>query len=88
MTRQYNSKSFKQEDIARIKEIIKEGGQILQEIEDLQEGLRETIKAIAEEIDVKPSQLTKAVKLAHKNGITEEREKLDEIEDILSAAGY
>lgn len=83
----YNSKSFKQEDITRIKQLIIEGGQTLQEIEDLNEGLNDTIKAIAEEIEVKPSQLKKAIKVAHKNSMIEEREKLDEIEDILGAAG-
>lgn len=84
---QYNSKSFKQEDITRIKQLILEGGQTLQEIEDLNEGLNDTIKAIAEEIEVKPAQLKKAIKVAHKNSMMEEREKLDEIEDILDAAG-
>jgi len=83
----YNSKSFKQEDITRIKQLILEGGQTLQEIEDLNEGLNDTIKAIAEEIEVKPAQLKKAIRVAHKNSMMEEREKLDEIEDILGAAG-
>jgi len=84
---EYNSKSFRQEDITRIKQLILEGGQTLQEIEDLNEGLNDTIKAIAEEIEVKPAQLKKAIKYAHKNSMIEEREKLDEIEDILGAAG-
>lgn len=64
-----------------------EGCQVLQEIEDLNEGLADTIKAIAEEIEVKPAQLKKAIKIAHKNSMIEEREKLDEIDDILQAAG-
>lgn len=85
--REYNSKSFKQEDIIRIKQLMTEGCQVLQEIEDLNEGLADTIKAIAEEIEVKPAQLKKAIKIAHKNSMIEEREKLDEIDDILQAAG-
>ena len=84
---EHNSKSWRQEDITRIKQLILEGGQTLQEIEDLNEGLNDTIKAIAEEIEVKPAQLKKAIKYAHKNSMIEEREKLDEIEDILGAAG-
>lgn len=82
----YNQKSFRQEDIVRIKQLVKEGCQVMQEIEDLNEGLKETVKAIADEIQVKPSQLNKAIKVAHKNTIAEEREKLDEIEDLLDAA--
>lgn len=85
--RQYNRKGFSGEDIIRIKQLISEGCQVNQEIEDLKEGLRETVKAIAEEIDVKPSQLNKAIRIAYKQNLHEEREALDEIEDILEAAG-
>lgn len=85
--RQYNSKGFSSEDIIRIKQLISEGCQVNQEIDDLKEGLRDTVKAVAEEIDVKPSQLNRAIRVAHKQNLHEEREALDEIEDILSAAG-
>ena len=85
--REYNSKGFSSEDIIRIKQLISEGCQVNQEIDDLKEGLRDTVKAVAEEIDVKPSQLNRAIRVAHKQNLHEEREALDEIEDILSAAG-
>ena len=45
--RQYNRKSFKAEDIARLKQLVNEGCQVKQEIDDLNAGLRETVKAIA-----------------------------------------
>ena len=85
--REYNSKGFSSEDIIRIKQLISEGCQVNQEIDDLKEGLRDTVKAVAEEIDVKPSQLNRAIRVAPKQNFHEEREALDEIEDILSAAG-
>lgn len=85
--KQYNRKGFTGEDIIRIKQLISEGCQVNQEIDDLKEGLRDTVKAIAEEIDVKPSQLNKAIRIAHKQNLHEERDALDEIEDILDAAG-
>ena len=50
--REYNRKGFTGEDIIRIKQLISEGCQVNQEIDDLKEGLRDTVKAIAEEIDV------------------------------------
>ena len=50
-------------------------------------GLSETVKAIAEEMEVKPTQLNKALRIAFKASISEEREAFDEIEDILAAAG-
>lgn len=84
---QYNRKSFKQEDIARLKQLINEGCQVKQEVDDLNAGLRETVKAIAEELEIKPAQLNKAIRIAHKNNMEEEQEAMAEIEDILSAAG-
>ena len=47
----------------------------------------ETVKAIAEELDVKAAHLNKAIKIAHKATLQDERDKLVEIEDILEAAG-
>lgn len=85
--RQYNRKSFKAEDITRLKQLIMDGCTVLQEVEDLQQGLNETIKAIAEELELKPAQLKKAIRVAHKQSFDEEQEKMSELEDILSAAG-
>ena len=85
--REYNQKSFKSEDIVRLKQLINEGCEVHQEIDDLKAGLSETVKAIAEELELKPSQLNKAIRIAHKASMSEEREKLNEIEDILDAVG-
>ena len=38
----------------------------MQEIEDLQTGLRDTVKAVAEELEIKPTLINKAIKIAHK----------------------
>lgn len=87
MDRQYNRSSLKPEDVARLKKLFDEGIQVLEEIADLNAGLSETIKAIGEELEIKPSQLKKAISVAHKNGLAEERDKLDEIEDLLDVVG-
>jgi len=80
-------KELSADDVKRLKEIVKEGCIVLQECKDLMEGLNDTIKAIAEEIDVKPSQLKKAITVAHKNTLEEEREKFEILEDILANVG-
>lgn len=85
--RQYNVKSWSKNDTVRLKEIVREGLKINQEITDLKEGLSETVKAIAEELSIKPAQINRAIKIAAKGTMGEERDKLDEIEDILIAAG-
>lgn len=85
--RETNKASWRQEDIARLKKLFDEGMQVMQEIEDLKAGLSETVKAIAEELDVKAAHLNKAIKVAHKATLQDERDNLTEIEDILEAAG-
>lgn len=82
-----NSRVYTQEDINRLKQLISEGCNVLTEIDTLKEGLSETVKAIAEEVDIKPAQLMKAIKIANKVSLTEERDKFSEIEEILAAVG-
>jgi DNA-binding MarR family transcriptional regulator len=60
---------------------------VLQEIEDLTVGLNETIKAIAEELEIKPSTLKKAVKIAYKAKLGETNRDHDELNTILETVG-
>ena len=46
---------YGQDEKAKLERLVKEGVTVLQEIEDLQGGLKETVKAVAEELNVKPS---------------------------------
>jgi hypothetical protein len=71
------------EEKAKLERLINEGSTVLREIEDLQEGLKETVKAVAEELDVKPSIINKAIKIAHKDNWKSHEEEWDEIEMIL-----
>ena len=81
------NKVFNQEEIARLKKLVTEGDQVLHEVDALNTGLRETVKAIAEEMDLKPSVLMKAVKIAHKAKFQEEYDKFDELETFLESIG-
>jgi len=81
------NKVFNQEEVARLKKLIQEGDQVLHEVDALSTGLRETVKAIAEEMDIKPSILMKAVKVAHKAKFTDERDNFDELETIVEVVG-
>ena len=75
------------ENVARLKQLIADGVQILQECEDLKEGLRDTVKAVAEELDVKPAQLNKLIKICQKGSMNDQREAFDEIEELYQAGG-
>jgi Mn-dependent DtxR family transcriptional regulator len=71
------------EEKTKLEPLINEGSTVLREIEDLQEGLKETVKAVAEELDIKPSIISKAIKIAHKDNWKVHEEEWDEIETIL-----
>lgn len=81
------NRSFNGEEQARLKKLIDEGCQVKSEVEMLNEGLRDTVKAIAEEMDLKPSILNKAINIAHKASWTDEQDKYDELETILETVG-
>ena len=81
------NRTFNQEEQARLKKLIDEGMQVTYEIENLKEGLRDTVKAIAEEMDLKPGVLNKAIRIAHKASFQEEYDKFDELETILETVG-
>jgi transposase-like protein len=81
------NRTFNEEEKARLKRLIDEGMQVTYEIDALKEGLRDTVNAIAEEMDLKPAILSKAIKVAHKASLGDERDKFDELESILEAVG-
>ena len=76
-----------QSDKDRLINIINEGVKVNQEIDDLREGLRETVKAIAEELEIKPSLLNKAIKIAQKGDWNLKQDEMDDLEAILTATG-
>ena len=61
-----NSRVFTAEQKAKLTQIINEGMQVMHEIETLNGGLTDTIKAVAEEMEIKPAMLKKAIRIAHK----------------------
>lgn len=81
------ARMFSAEDKAKLTRLINEGVQVTTEIQTLKEGLSETVKAIAEEMDMKPAVLQKAIRIAHKSSLGEERNKMTEVEEVLEAVG-
>ena len=60
---------------------------VMQEVEDLQEGLSDTVKAIAEEMQIKPTVLKKAMRTAYKADFDKHSDEYSELENILSTVG-
>jgi len=64
-----------------------EGIQVTGEVEALREGLKDTVKAIAEEMDMKPAVLNKAIRIAYKNEFANVQDSFNAVEEILQATG-
>jgi hypothetical protein len=82
-----SARMFTTEQKAKLTQIISEGIGVLQEIEDLNAGLNDTIKAIAEEMEIKPAILKKAIKIAQKSKLGETNQEHDDLNTILETVG-
>jgi hypothetical protein len=82
-----SSKIFSAEEKAKLTQIINEGSRVMHEIETLNGGLTDTIKAVAEEMEIKPSVLKKAIRLAHKAEFGKEQQDHELLETILTTVG-
>ena len=82
-----SEKTFNGEQKLKLTQIINEGMQVTQEIETLTDGLNDTIKAIAEELEIKPSVLKKAIRLAHKGEFGKPKQDHELLETILESVG-
>jgi uncharacterized membrane protein YgcG len=82
-----SNRTFNATETAKLNQIINEGMQVTLEIETLQGGLNDTVKAIAEELDIKPNVLKKAIKLAHKSEFGREQQDHELLEQILVTVG-
>lgn len=81
------SRTFNQEATTKLKQVVNEGISVLQEIEVLNSGLTDTVKAIAEELEIKPSILKKAIKTAYKQNLEATNEDNEELNTILQTVG-
>ena len=81
------SKIFSSEQKAKLTQLVNEGIAVLQEVEDLSTGLNDTVKAVAEELQIKPSILKKAIKIAQKSKFSETNQDHETVTDILETVG-
>jgi transposase-like protein len=82
-----NTKTFSGDQKIKLIQLINEGMQVMHEVETLNAGLNDTIKAIAEELEIKPTVLKKAIKIAHKAELGKTRQDHELLETILETAG-
>ena len=81
------SQTFSPEQKKKLEMLFKEGISVMSEVEVLNEGLADTIKAVAEEFEIKPTVLKKAVRVAYKVNFQQASDDYDVLETILETVG-
>lgn len=75
----------------KISDMLEAGEKVLEEVDTLKDGLKDAVKNLAEELDVKPSVINKAIRLSYKNrnsnAIEEAQSEMTDVEVILNAGG-
>ena len=82
-----SDRTYGQEEKAKLERLVQEGVTVLQEIEDLQGGLKDTVKAVAEELDIKPALINKAIKIAQKRDWDKHADAFDDLETLVATVG-
>jgi|TARA_B110000211_G_C14046461_1_gene539191 ribosomal protein S19 len=73
---------------AKLERLVSEAVSVMQEVEDLQSSLKDTVKAVAEELNIKPSLINKAIKVAQKRDWNRVKDEFDDLETIVATVGY
>lgn len=80
-------KDFSGDQRIKLTQLVNQGMAAMHEIETLREGLSDTVKAVAEELGVKPAILKKAIRVAHKASLTQTNQEHDQLNTILEVVG-
>lgn len=75
-------------DRKKLTAVVKEGVRITQEVADLKGSLRDTVKAVAEELQIEARDINKAIAAAFKGSFDDARESVDVVEEILVVTGH
>ena len=82
-----SDRTYGVEEKQKLQRLVNEGVTVLQEIEALNEGLKDTVKAVAEELDIKPGLINKAIKIAQKGDWAQHADAFDDLETLVVTVG-
>ena len=81
------SRTFSNEQKSKLTRVINECCGVMNEIETLTDGMNDTIRSVASEMEIKPSILKKAVKIAHKASLGQTNKDHEDLNEILETVG-
>ena len=76
--------SLSSEDNAKLRRTIEEGVKIKQQIKDLNEGISDTIKVVAEDLGLSAKVIKDAITAQFKSSIEEMKEHVNDVEHLLN----
>ena len=82
-----SDRTYGAEEKAKLERLVNEGVTVLQEIEDLQAGLKDTVKSVAEELDMKPALINKAIKVAKNMDWDKHQDEFEDLETLVVTVG-
>lgn len=82
-----SDRTYGPEEKAKLERLVREAVGVLQEVEDLQGGLKDTIKSVAEELNVKTSLINKAIKIAKNRDWSKVNDDFEDLETIIATIG-
>ena len=71
------------EDVKKLRELIDQGCRVKDDVKMLNEGLKEVVAAIAEEMDIPVKVLNKTIMTVYKESLYEQKVDLDEIDELM-----
>ena len=81
------NRTFNGDAKIKLTTLFNEGMATMHEIDTLNGGLNDTIKAVAEELEIKASTLKKAIRIAHKASLGQTNKDHEELNTILETVG-
>lgn len=82
-----SSRVYGPEEKRKLERLVQEGVSVMQEIEDLQGSLKDTVKSVAEELDIKPSLINKAIRVAKNGDWNRHQDEFEDLETIVAVVG-
>lgn len=77
---------FTSEEAAKLQRILEEGADIKRDVESLNESLKDTVKAIADELDIPAKEINKAIMCVHKGNFDDHKDSFGMLESIMASA--
>jgi hypothetical protein len=82
-----NNRTLTQDEQNKLKRLVDEGVKNALHIKDLRDSFRDTVKAVAEELEIKPKVINRAIRASLNSSLEAEKEELESVEEVLVVSG-